>query len=277
MDFILLTTSIVKGGIPAVLERMLASVQDNAAPTRTIRLLLLLQNVDEATRLPAMPDVVEVITDKRILSLSAARNILIEHARNHFTERTIVAFPDDDCCYPAGLLDNLDGLFSASGTLDFAFCRYASTAIPVSDIEPLLRPADAKAVVRNASSNTLFIRGSVVAQMGLFDTNLGVGTPNNGGEDVEYALRAFRTGRQSTYVDAELVGHRDKSADLRAKYYAGSLLAIRRHAPHHGGACVEYLRKLAVGLALVAKGELSFGRYVRAITTVPRPLPVSAK
>jgi hypothetical protein len=109
----------------------------------------------------------------------------------------------------------------------------------------------------------MFVRGSVVAAVGEFDERLGLGTALASAEDVDYALRAFNAARLSVLRDEVLVGHRDKLPGLRGKYYPGNLFVLARHARQ--GGVTEFLRKLAIGLYLVIRSELSFERYLSAL------------
>lgn len=264
MDISLFTTTIYKDAPDAALSRLMDSVSASladAAPRR-VELTLLMQNCPNGIPI-ALPPFVEAIALPGIVSLSAARNILIDHAmaRDGFASDTIVAFPDDDAWYPAGFLRQLAALFEARSALDFWFCRYGSAPVE-ADIAALVRPADARTVVRNASSNTIVFRGKLMWQLGNFDENLGLGTPNVGGEDLDYALKAFARSRETLYADAPLVGHRDKETGLRTKYYPGSIMVLGRHARSGPGQLSEYLRKIAVGAYLVGRRELSPRRFV---------------
>jgi hypothetical protein len=96
-----------------------------------------------------------------------------------------------------------------------------------------------------------------------FDEQLGVGTPVGGAEDTEFALCAYFLGTQAMYFDAAVVGHRDKSAELRARYYRGGLVAIATHArKKKRGVVVELIRKVAVGAWLTLRGELAPAKYI---------------
>ena len=185
----------------------------------------------------------------------------------------MVAFPDDDCWYPAGFLRQVVELFGRQTELDFWICRYGSQ--PVVESFAHVRPALARTreVVRNASSNTMFLRGRVVGSIGGFDERLGVGTPMGGSEDLDYALRASQASRQTAYLDSVLVGHRDKSPEIRARYYRSSLTVLARHARH--GARSEFLRKIAVGAYLVLRNELAAKDYLGALNQVRAQSPKS--
>lgn len=270
MDILLVSTSNAASGRSAVLDRMLDSVERAALrmPDAEIRVLLLLQGIDQPVENFAFPGRVEVLRVDRIVPLSIARNRLLAHAFDNgmIGDDTVVAFPDDDCWYPEGALERIAGRFAADRTLDFWFCRYASNPSATADAAVFTgRPARARDVVRHASSNTIVTRGRIVRAIGAFDETLGVGTPNFGGEDLDFALHAFRHARRSTFADENLVGHRDKSADLRSKYYRGSLIVLGRHARRVPGAWYEYARKIAIGAYLGARGELEARTLVGAL------------
>lgn len=275
MNILLLTTGILKGDAIPPLDRLLGSLDRaiKALPGDNVRLVLLVQNCPEG-RLPSLsanwPSFVTPIAIPNIVSLSAARNLLLKEAARtgNLDAAEMIAYPDDDCWYPAETLRTIADRFRSSEDLDFLFCRYSSNPLQGGTKAGPIVTAGARHVVRNASSNTIFFRAHVVRAIGGFDEMLGVGTPNNGGEDVEYALRAYLKARRSEYVDAEIVGHRDKDGSLRAKYYRGALLAIRRHAFEDAGIAWEYLRKIAVGLVLTLRGEVKLGEFISSNLTV---------
>jgi hypothetical protein len=269
MNILLMTTGILKGDMIPPLDRLLGSLDRaiNVLPNDNLRLILLVQNCPEGSlqSLAAdWPSFVAPISIPNIVSLSAARNMLLGEAERsgQLKAAEMIAYPDDDCWYPAETLRTIVDRFRTCPDLDFLFCRYASNPL-ASGIEPgMILPAQARHVVRNASSNTIFFRGHVVRAIGGFDETLGVGTPNNGGEDVEYAIRAYLNAQKTDYVDAEIVGHRDRDSGLRAKYYRGALLAIGRHAFEDVGIAWEYLRKIAVGVVLTLRGEVKLGDFI---------------
>ena len=268
LDIVLISTTDMRGGRVDVRERMLNSLVESQGTLGDNRLVLsmLLQNCaaenvsPSALRLP--PFVRRLDTSGRV-PLSTARNMLLRQLNTDGTVSpdALVAFPDDDCWYPSGLLSQVAELFARDETLDFWFCRYASNPISVAAAPPAR--ASIGQIVRNASSNTMFLRGRVVTAIGEFDEALGIGTPMGGSEDIDYALRAQRVARKTLYCDAALVGHRDKSSKVRANYYPSSLVVLARHARH--GAMKEFLRKIAVGVYLVMRGELGFANFAAAV------------
>ena len=256
-----------RGEVRARMLNSLVGSQRSLGQQR-ISLFLLLQNCDSrelASFTATAPDFVRPVAVAGRVPLSIARNMLL---RRLIIERsigldTLVAFPDDDCWYPAGFLSQVVALFARDSTLDFWFCRYASQ--PTQDSTGVAEPAGAHIgeIARNASSNTIFLRGRVVTAIGEFDETLGIGTPLGGAEDLDYALRAHCVAHKTTYRDAALVGHRDKSPSVRARYYASSLVVLARHIGNGAGS--ECLRKVAVGAYLVVRRELGLRDFAKAL------------
>jgi hypothetical protein len=170
MDILLISTTDLGAGRSDLRERMLASVvqAQRALPQDEIALAMLFQNcssVHLATLAPTLPPVVAPLAIDRRISLSAARNLLLRQARVPLDG--IVAFPDDDCWYPPGFLAEVVELFRREPMLDFWFCRYGAAPAPCPRLVDAPRhPATMARIVRNASSNTIFLRGSVVAAVG---------------------------------------------------------------------------------------------------------------
>jgi hypothetical protein len=270
VKFFFITTFIPDGDRRPLFERMIRSVAGALAGRDDIGLSVyaLIQRcstsaLDELRR--TLPPIVSLSTMDGTTSLSQARNELLNrlYLADKVEDDDIVAFPDDDCWYPDGLPAFVANEFRTNGALDFWFCRYSSAPRGVSEA-----PATSRAQVRNvvlcASSNTIFVRGRLAKTVGLFDESLGVGTPYLAGEDVDYALRAFAASRRSGYCDAALVGHRDKRPDLKALYYRGGMIVLRRHAADSLAHFVQYARKLAVGIALCLSGRLPLPEFLKS-------------
>jgi hypothetical protein len=271
MNIVLISTSNVSSGRSEALDRMLMSVAraTSTRPDISIALLLLLQKCSAGSvSFETFPAFVDVSSIPHQTSLSAARNVLLSRALSHglIEPTTVVGFPDDDCWYPEGTLEYIGELFSRIPELDLWFCRYGSAPRSVLDVGAVSKPACARHVIRQASSNTMFVRGKIIQSGASFDEALGVGTPIGGAEDTEFALRAHIAGTQSMYLNAVVIGHRDKNPQLRAKYFRGGLIAIARHAQRQGGIVVELARKVAVGGWLMLRGELSFWGFLGALS-----------
>jgi hypothetical protein len=270
MKVLLISTADVGSSRTVLLDRMVQSIADSlkSLPGDALTLCILLQNCSEnqlATLRADLPAFVECSAIDRLVPLSVARNLLLRPklAAGSVDANTVVAFPDDDAWYPVNFLAGVIALFRDQADLDFWFCRYGAAPCGGDWNTPGLVLAPRRAVVRKSSSNTMFVRGSVVAVIGDFDEKLGLGTALASAEDVDYGLRAFNAARLSVLRDEVLVGHRDKLPGLRGKYYPGSLFVLARHARQ--GGVTEFLRKFAIGLYLVIRGELSLERYLSAL------------
>jgi hypothetical protein len=270
MDVLLFSTTDMQAGRDALRDRMLASLLDTERSLggAQLTLHLLLQNCgDDELRAFAgsAPAFVRPVGVPGRVPLSTARNLML---RPLLTQRAIrpdalIGFPDDDCWYPAGFLRQVVALFQGDATLGLWFCRYGSQPLETRFAETAPRSARMSEVVRNASSNTLFLRGRVVDAVGEFDETLGIGTPLGGAEDLDYALRAHRVAGKTAYGAAVLVGHRDKSPETRVRYYTSSLIVLARHARH--GTWRELLRKVAIGVYHTLRGELGCATFAAAL------------
>jgi hypothetical protein len=274
VNLVLISTSDVDAGRIDVLNLMLRSVDRAAAtmqPQVSVKVLLFLQKCPEYrywTISKTLPDFVQAIPSTDTLSLSAARNLLLAYASSNdiIDSRTVVGFPDDDCWYPSGTLELVAQSFARSPKLGLWFCRYSSTPVPAAQVNRAVRPASARDVIRQASSNTIFVRGRVLRDDRAFDETLGIGTANGGGEDTEFALRAYLSSAQSLYLPVPAIGHRDKVPQLRPKYYRGGLIALARHARQQPRIGLELVRKLAVGLYLVLTRQLPVAAFRTAVS-----------
>ena len=248
----------------------------NAPTAVPQRLLMLVQRADRPEQAAGFRPhgFLDAIATTERLSLSAARNLLIEraHAAGLFHAGSVVLFPDDDCWYPEGALQRITDAFASSPDLDLWFCRYSSSPESMSGYAD--RPAKIADVVRKASSNTIAVRGHLLAGGLRFDETLGVGTPDNGGEDTAFAIAAFGRARSARVLDAACIGHRDPDRQFVARYYRGALLAIARN-PDVAGTGFEMLRKLAVGIVLMLQRRLEARTFASsaadALTAFLRP------
>ena len=202
------------------------------------------------------------------LSLAVARNAMLGTAQAQGLLRSAdwVAFPDDDAWYPPGLVDEVSTVFEQHPGVSMVTCRYGAQPQNAVTGAGFLLENNAAALVRVLSSNTLFVRRSAVEAVGLyFDERLGLGATINGGEDLDYALRVMAQGGCVAFDPGRRVGHRDAVIWTRSTYFEGSLCALARAAALSARLRPPYWRKLLVGSALVARGELPLGRLWAAL------------
>lgn len=219
-------------GRTAELGRFLAAL--DAQTARGFELIVVDQNEDERL-LPVLAPYRGRFPIRHLRSapgLSRARNVALPHAGGE-----VVAFPDDDCLYPADLLEGAARFFQAHprthGILVRPVGEDGATLLEYRD-EPA--PVSRLNVNGRAISFTLFLRREVVAAVGGFDETLGLGagTPWGAGEDIDYPLRALDAGFRLEYVPGLAVvhpGNRDTETTLgRAfPYAAGFGRVCRKH------------------------------------------------
>ena len=125
--------------------------------------------------------------------LSLARNVALPRISGD-----LVAFPDDDCAYPAALLEQVVHFFKDhtewNGLIGRAIDEQGTDSSGRWDHET--GAINALNAWRRGTSFTIFLRRSTVDAIGLFDESLGVGaqTPWGSGEDIDYLLRGVKAG-----------------------------------------------------------------------------------
>lgn len=269
MKVLLITTCVIDPHRLALLSRMLDSVA--CASIRLplgcdVHVYILLQNCSNYVPPIRVPQHTKICTVDGIISLSAARNKLLRAAAQDtsFGSDTIVAFPDDDCWYTDELITFISSSFVHNQSQDFVFCRYDADPMHCSTVsKESFKPAIFSSVIRNASSNTIFIRGNVMSKIKEFDEKLGIGTQMGGSEDLDFAIKAFVLSTESFYIDAAVIGHRSKSNEYRGRYYRSSLFVIAKYI--RNGSIWEFFRKILVGLYLVFHNQLTLSSYVSAL------------
>ena len=164
--------------------------------------------------------------------LSRARNAALGHAAAE-----IVAFPDDDCAYPADLLERVAGRFAADGGLDGLSGRIADRdGRSPPRMATTARRLDRSNVWHGGISAGLFLRRSLVERLGGFDERLGLGagTPWESGEEIDLLIRAFDAGAHVEYDPSIAVRHELDLPDAQG---------LRRRGRRDGGSVGFVLRK----------------------------------
>ena len=200
-------------------------VQEYAA----VRVILVDQNED--ARLDAVlgerPFRIERIRSP--LGLSRARN-----AGLALVEADLVAFPDDDCVYPPGLLVRVAGRLGHGSGLAGLTGR-AENASGMSgaswkDEGALLTDDN---LWNRAISFTIFLRRSLVETVGSFDEQLGLGSgsPWSSGEEIDYLIRAVRAGASIEYDPSLVVVHEVRADDVHLGARDGASIGylLRKH------------------------------------------------
>ena len=122
--------------------------------------------------------------------LSRARNVGVGHSTGR-----IVAFPDDDCWYPAGLLTAVKTEILRDPGWAGLTCRCTDEKgrLAAGGDSRRAGPVSKRNVWHRGVSATLFLRAEIVARVGLFDETLGLGSEGyfKSGEESDYILRVL--------------------------------------------------------------------------------------
>lgn len=229
------------------------------------RVLLVDQNEDG--RLDALLDAApfELRRLRSPRGLSRARNVALAQV-----EADLVAFPDDDCEYPGDLLERVarriaesDGLAGVTGRSADRSGRSSSSWKPDAAV------LTADNLWNRAISYTIFLRRSLVEQVGRFDGRLGLGagTAWSSGEEIDYLVRAVRLGARIEYDPEVVVLHEQRQhsrSELRALGYrdGASIGYILRHRGYPARTVGRMLARPLGGSALaLARLDLDQARF----------------
>lgn len=200
------------------LGRLLDSLEAQDYPA--LRVVVVDQNEDlrAADLLVGRP--LELVHLESETGLSRARNVALEHV-----SADVVAFPDDDCVYPPGLLHRVAERFTRDDTLDGLTGRAADSS---GRSAPSWKDDAARLTDDNlwnrAISFTIFLRRSVVEGVGSFDERLGLGStePWCSGEEIDFLVRAIRRGARIEYDPSLVVQHDVRANDARIGFRDGA-------------------------------------------------------
>lgn len=207
----------------------------------------------------------------RRVPLSTARNILLSQLKPAAAD--FVLFPDDDCWFQAKFFDYLQALIEVEQP-DLLLIRNGEPPDPLADAATP-RPAQLFDVLRRINSNNIIVGSILAAEVGQFDERLGLGTPLGGGEDTDYANRAFRRSSRSMFVDTALIGHRSLNGDLSTRiremqrYWPGVMLhTLEALSP---AVLPLAIYRAVAGLYLVASRRLTLERFLMPFRMALRP------
>jgi GT2 family glycosyltransferase len=198
------------------------------------------------------------------LGLSRARN-----AGLGLVEADLVAFPDDDCVYPPGLLARVaerlgldSGLAGLTGRAENASGMSAASW----QLEGAILTDDN--LWNRAISFTIFLRRSVVETVGSFDEELGLGSgsPWSSGEEIDYLIRAVRAGASIEYDPSLVVVHDVRADDSRIGARDGASIGylLRKHGYSLPAVFRMLVRPLGGSLVSMLRLDSARGRYYLA-------------
>ena len=209
------------------LARFLDSLETQEYPR--LRVMLVDQNSDDRLAEITAGRAVRLEILRSAPGLSRARNVAL--AQVH---ADVVAFPDDDCIYPPGLLARVAKRFASDPRLGGLSGRAAdadgrSAASWKSDGATLTSAN----VWNRAISFAIFLRRDVVERVGTFDERLGLGSgePWSSGEEIDFLIRAVRGGARIEYDPSLVVVHevREDDTEIGARDGASVGYLLRKH------------------------------------------------
>lgn len=253
------------------LGRLLESLAAQSYPK--LRVLLVDQNSDDrlASIVARFESQLSIVRLESSPGLSRARNRALP-----LLAGDIVAFPDDDCWYPPGLLDEV---VAALG----AHAEWGGLSVQARDSRGLrssmlwdTRPGllDRYSIWRRAISFSFFLRRSAVEAVGDFadDLGLGAGTRWGSGEESDYLLRVLEAGVTIQYEPSLFVHHESPSLaggrdERRAAFVRGlgHSEVLRRHRYPSWFAVFRVLQLVVGSALLLARGRIADARYYFAM------------
>jgi glycosyltransferase involved in cell wall biosynthesis len=172
-------------------RRLLESLVDQQG--QSLRVILVDQNQDGRLE-PIVQDYRDRLRIDHIRTLprgvSQARNVGLSVLR----DESLVAFPDDDCCYEQATLPNATSHFEANPAIAAIIGAWypIGETYPPKPVPTRVRYVGRFQAIGVSSTITLFFRRSAIDAINGFDETLGpgAGTPWSSSEDTDYFLRA---------------------------------------------------------------------------------------
>lgn len=199
--------------------------------------------------------------------ISRGRNAALPLARGR-----IIAFPDDDCWYPADLLETTLRLFETNPGWDVIAGRSVDERMRDTQGRWLdhVVGADRHNILRMGISYTIFARAGALSAAGPFDELLGVGagTPWGSGEETDFLLRALARGQRIIYTPEVYVHHAEKiveysrrARDRQYAYARGLGRVLAKHQYSAIEAFDHFARPLAGAILFLARGQIDRSLY----------------
>jgi GT2 family glycosyltransferase len=249
------------GRVPE-LGRFLDSVEAQDYPS--LRVLIVDQNADDRVDAAVAGRALDLVHLRSERGLSRARNAALTAVT-----ADLVAFPDDDCVYPPGLVaavaerfahdPGLDGL---AGRVEDA--RGQSSASWKRDAATLTE----ENLWNRANAATIFLRRRIVGEVGDFDERLGLGSgePWCSGEETDYLIRVVRAGARIEYDPTLVVQHDVRKDDSRIGLRDGASIGylLRKHRYPARTVARMLVRPVGGAVLSITRLDLDRARYYAA-------------
>jgi GT2 family glycosyltransferase len=245
---------------------------------RTGELARLLDSIAAQGYEPLRIVVVDQNDDERVAEVIHGRDLAVQRVRTErglsrarnaalpLLEADVVAFPDDDCVYPPGLLAQVAERFAA----DAGLAGLTGRAADASDASSVSWKRDAAELTddnlwNRAISFTIFLRRDLVERVGTFDERLGLGSREAwaSGEEIDYLIRAVRLGARIEYNPSLVVRHDVREDDPDTGFRDGATIGylLRKHSYPSGVVARMLVRPLGGMVVSSAKLDGARARY----------------
>jgi glycosyltransferase involved in cell wall biosynthesis len=217
------------------LARLIKSVE--AQDAVDYELIIVDQNDDDrlASILQKVQHNANIFHVRSTPGVSRARNVGLDRARGQ-----IIAFPDDDCWYPPGLLKNVSDWVTANPSYDMLSVNSLDEKGVRSGNRWIQNSCNLNVLnlYRTSVGYSYFVRATCPPMEVRFDESIGPGSHTRylGGEDSDYVLAALKAGTRGRFEAKWHVGHplkdiRNSSVDQRRAYIYGAGMGFvqRKH------------------------------------------------
>lgn len=181
-------------------------------------------------------------------SLSDARNAAMEAFPP--AKDVIVAFPDDDCWYPANLANSVETYLDS---FDFVLGVVDMKGTEGSDFKESC-PVDLALALTKSASAAMWIKSSFLANF-RFDERLGLGAIFKAGEDLDLVVHVLCDGAIGLFSESIRVGH--PLRDRTMEYFPGSLAVLAKYRHSKISSTWPLIRRLSHGMIFFLTGRLS--------------------
>jgi GT2 family glycosyltransferase len=231
---------------------------------RRVRLIVVDQNSDDRLKdaLDGVP--IDIVRLRSEPGLSRARNAALDDLT-----ADLAAFPDDDCVYPADLLERVARRLAEEPALDGLTGRAVDEAGRSSPSWERDAAVLTEANLWNrAISFTIFLRREIVDRVGPFDERLGLGSPEPwaSGEEIDYLVRAIRDGARIEYDPSLVVQHALGADDAKVGLRDGATVGylLRKHGYPARTRARMLVRPLGGALVSIGRGDGGRARFYAA-------------